>query len=106
TLHAGPCLQQRQIQCANDYVLQNRWDVSLADAQSESFDDSGLTDSGLADEDRIVLPPPRENIANLPDFEITSEYRVDLAAASILRQVHRVLIKMRRLSRSRRRTRL
>ena len=50
-----------------------------ASRSGEAFDHRGLADAGLAGEDRIVLPPPRQDVDDLADLGIAAEDRIDLA---------------------------
>jgi hypothetical protein len=77
TLDAGSGLEQAQVEGVKGHVLQYGRDISLGDAQGESFDHGGLADPGFTGENGIVLPSPDENIHHLADFQITAQHRVD-----------------------------
>ena len=53
--------------------------VAARDAQRETFHHGGLADARFAGEDRVVLPPARQDVDDLADLEIAAEHRVDLA---------------------------
>ena len=59
----------------------------------QPFDDGGLTNAGLANQDRVVLAPTRQNLNDPADFRVASDHRVDLALAS---QFHQVLAVLRK----------
>ena len=54
------------------------------DRQREALDERGLADARLADDDRVVLPAPREDVDHLPDLALAAEDRVDLALARLV----------------------
>ena len=53
----------------------------------ESFDDGGLADAGLADEDRVVLGAAREHLDDAADFLVAADHRIELALPRQLGQV-------------------
>ena len=53
----------------------------------EALDDGRLTDARLAGQDRVVLPPPHQDIDHLPDFLVAADDRIDLAIARLLGHV-------------------
>ena len=55
--------------------------LAIDDALSESFDDGCLTDASFSRENRVILAAPRQNIDQLPNFEIPPEDRVDFSGA-------------------------
>jgi hypothetical protein len=57
-LDAGPRLHQPDIEHAHTDVLERRRHVTLSDAQCKALDRRRLADTGLAGQDRIVLPAP------------------------------------------------
>jgi hypothetical protein len=68
-------------------VLQSLGHILIDYAPGESFDDGGLADARLADEDRIVLGAPRKHLNDPPDFLVASDHRIELAAARELGQI-------------------
>ncbi len=68
-------------------VLKTFGHVAVDDAQRESLDDRGLADAGLADENRIVLGPARENLDRAADLLVAADHRIELAVASGLREI-------------------
>ena len=94
-LHAGAGLQQRQVERAERDVAERRRHVARRDAQREAFDHGRLADARLAGEDRVVLPPARQDVDHLPDLEVAAEHRVDLALPGARGQVDGVLVERR-----------
>ena len=78
-LDAGAGLQQAEIERADGDVPQRRRHVALGDAQREAFDDGGLADARLAGQDRVVLPPPHQDVDELTDLEVAAGDRIDVA---------------------------
>ncbi len=91
-LHAGARLQQPKIERAQRHPLQTWRHVAGGKAHGETFDNRGLADAGLAGEDRIVLPPPRQDVDDLADLGVAAEDRIDLAGARLRRQIGGELI--------------
>ena len=73
-------------------VLQAFGYVAVGDAPGEAFDDGGLTDARLADEDRVVLRAAREHLDGATDLLVTTDDRIDLAVVGAGRQVLAVLL--------------
>ena len=47
------------------------------DPLGQPLDDGGLADTGLADEDRIVLPAPREDLDHSPYLFVPADHRIE-----------------------------
>src|ERR1051325_8250174 len=47
--------------------------------QGDPPDHRRLADAGLAGQDRVVLPPPGEDVDHLADLPVAADHRVDLA---------------------------
>ena len=62
------------------------------DPGSESFDDGGLADARLADQDGIVLLAAREDLHHALDLGLTPDHGVELALCGGLRQVAAELV--------------
>ena len=73
-------------------VAQTFGNVALDDAAGEPLGDRGLTDAGLADEDRVVLRAPREHLDDAPDLLVAPDHRVELALARVLGEVAAVTL--------------
>ena len=73
-------------------VLQPFRHVAADDAAGQAFDDGGLADARLADEDGIVLRPARQHLDDAPDLLVTADHRIELALAGQLGQVAAVAL--------------
>ena len=60
-------------------ILQTSGYVSLHDTLGKTFDDGGLSDAGLAGENRVVLASSGEDVDHLANLRITTQHGVDLA---------------------------
>ena len=72
-------------------ALQRLGDVALDDALGEALDDRGLADAGLADQHRVVLGAPREDLDDAADLLVAPDDRVEAALARERGQVAAVL---------------
>src|SRR5207237_2036693 len=68
-------------------ALQAFRDVAGDDPLRETLDDRRLAGAGLADQDRVVLRPPREHLDHAPDLLVAADDRVELALLGELGQV-------------------
>ena len=98
-LHARARLQQAQVERAERDILQRLRHIAIGDPLGKSFDDCRFADARLAREDRVVLPPPREDVDDLTHFGLAAPHGIDLARLRAAGEVDRVLIKVRRLGR-------
>ena len=62
---------------------------------SETFDDGGLADTGLAYQHRVVLRASRQDLDGLFDFIGTADDRVDAPSAGLVGQVESELVQRR-----------
>ena len=79
--------ERTHVQGHNLLVLQALGHVLPHDALSQAFDDGGLADTGLADEDGIVLGPARQHLNHPADLVVSTDDRVELALARELGEV-------------------
>ena len=91
----GTCLQEPEVQCADGDVRQRRRDVAGRDPQGKPFDDCRFAHASFAREDRVVLPPPGEDVDDLADLGVAAEDRVDIAGAGAGGEVDGVLVERR-----------
>ena len=75
----GPGHERPDVQCEKPLVLQRLGNVSAHDPVRQSLGDGGFSYSGLADENRVVLRPPGENLHHTADFIVPADYRIQLA---------------------------
>ena len=66
-------------------------DVAAHDALRQPFDNGGLPDARLANQHRVVLGAPRENLDHAPDLFVASDHRIELALRGQLGQIAAVL---------------
>ena len=97
---ARPCRARR---CACSSALRAR---RRDDALRQPFDDGGLADAGLADQDRIVLGAARQHLDDAADLLVAADDRIELALARELGEVaavalERLVCALRVLARSR-----
>ena len=72
--------------------------VARGDALGEALDDGRLADARLADQRRVVLGAPREDLDDPLDLLRAADDRVELVGARRGRQVHAKLVDDRRLA--------
>ena len=66
--------------------------VAVDDALRQALDDRRLADARLADQDRIVLGAPLQDLNGPADLVIAADHRVELPVARALGQVDRVFL--------------
>ncbi len=86
-LHAGAGLQQAEVEAQQLDALECRRHFAGGDAQCQAFDDGSLADPGLANHDRIVLPPPGKDVDHLADRRVAAEHRIELTVAGLLGEI-------------------
>ena len=84
--HHGAEVQRKQT-----LVPQRFRHVAVDDALGEAFNDRRLADARLADDDRIVLRAPREDLHDAADLLVPPDHRIDRSAACRFGKVARVL---------------
>ena len=80
-------------------TAQGLGDLITHDSLGDALDDRRLAHARVADEDRVVLRPPREDLDRLLDLVGAPDDRIELALARHLRQVAAVLVECGRLAR-------
>ena len=73
-------------------VLQTLGHVALDDAAGEALDDGGLADTGLADQDGVVLGASGQHLDDPADLLVAADDRIELALAGRLGEVAAVLL--------------
>src|SRR5947208_350461 len=68
TAVAGTGDQRAEVEGVELLVLQGLRDLAADDLLGQALDDGGLADAGLADEHRVVLGAPREDLHDALDF--------------------------------------
>ncbi len=88
----GTRQQSADVQRPDALALQTFGHVAGDDALGEPFDDGGLADAGLADEHRVVLRAPRENLDHASDLLVATDDRIELARLGECGQIAPVLL--------------
>ena len=83
----GPGNQRAHVERDDFFVFQAFRYIAADDPLCEAFDDCGFADTGLADQDGIVLGAPRENLNDTADLFIASNNRIEFALRGELGQV-------------------
>ena len=83
--------QRGEVEHEQALVLQRLGHFAVDDALREALDDRGLADAGLADQHRVVLGAPLQDLDAAPDLVVAADDRVELALPRALGQVERVL---------------
>ena len=62
------------------------------DALGETFHDGGLADTGLADQDGVVLRAPLKDLDDAANLVVAADHRIELPLAGTIGQIERVLL--------------
>src|SRR5207249_5144542 len=84
--------ERAEVERDDALVLEGLGHVAADDALGEPLDDGGLADSGLADQDRVVLGPSREDLHHPADLVVAADDRVEPAGARLGGEVAAVLL--------------
>src|SRR4029450_9468930 len=84
--------ESAQIELEQPLVHEDIGHVVADDLLREPFNDGGLAYAGLADQDRIVLRPAREDLDDAFDFLLTAYDRIELGLAGELGEIAGELI--------------
>ena len=87
--------ERAQVERDDALVLESLGHVAAHDALGEALGDGGLADAGLADEDRVVLRPPAQDLDHAPDLVVAADDRIELAGPRLGGQVAAVLLERR-----------
>ena len=87
-----PGEQRTDVERPDALAFQSLGDVAGDDALREPLCDRGLADSGLADEHRVVLRPPREHLDDATDLLVAPDDGVELSGLGERGQVAAVLL--------------
>ena len=81
-----------QVQGDQLLVLQGARHVAGHDALRQAFHDGGFADAGLADQHRVVLGAPAQDLDDAADLLVAADHRVELAVARLRGQIGGVLL--------------
>ena len=79
--------QRGQIQREDGLVLQPLRHIAVDQPLRQAFGDSGLAHAGLADQHRIILGAPADDVYQTPNLFVAPDDRVKLALPRIGRQI-------------------
>ena len=96
TAVAGARDQRSQVQRVELLVLERLGHLALDDALGQPLDDGGLAHARLADQDGVVLGPPRQDLHDPLDLLLPADHRVQLALAGGLGEVAAELVEHQR----------
>ena len=88
---------QRDVEGENPLVREEVRHVAVDDLLRQPFDDGGLADAGLADEDGVVLRPAAEHLLHALELVLAPDQRVELVLRRRLGEVAAELGEQRRL---------
>ena len=74
------------------FVFERLGHITLRDPLSKPFGDGRLADARLANQDRVVLGPAREDLDDAADLLLATDDRVELALACQGGEIPRVLL--------------
>ena len=83
--------QRAHIERHNSFLFQSLRHIATDDALGESFHNRRLAHARFANQHRIILGAPRENLNHPPDLLIPPNHRIQLARRRALRQIPPVL---------------
>ncbi len=83
----GPGHHRAQVEGDQPAILEALGHVAGHDPLGEALDDRGLADARLADQHRVVLGAPAEDLDHAPNLVVAADHRVELALRGGLGQV-------------------
>jgi hypothetical protein len=87
--------QSGEVERDDAFVVKHTAHRALDDAHGQAFSDSRLADTGLADEDRVVLLPAAQHLRDALDFALAPDDGVQLAFFGKLGQVTAEVVEYR-----------
>ena len=81
-----------QVERHQPLVAQRFRHIAIDDSERQPLDDRRLADAGLADQDRVVLGPARQDLDGAADLLVAADHRVELALAAELGDVASILL--------------
>ena len=88
----GARQQPRHVEHEDALALQRLGHLVVDDALREALDDGGLAHARLADQHRVVLGAPLQDLDRAADLVVAADHRVELALLGALGEVDRVLL--------------
>src|SRR5215218_2315055 len=68
-------------------MLEKRWDFPAHDSLGEPFNDCGLANARLTDQDRIVFGAAAKNLYDAFDLGFTADQWIELVVCSVVSQI-------------------
>ena len=84
--------KRRHVERQHALALQRLRHLAVDDALREPLDDRGLAHARLADQHRVVLGAPLQDLDRPPDLVVPPDHGVELAVAGAFGEVDRVLL--------------
>ena len=84
---AGAGEQRAHVELVDHRVAQDLGHLAAHDAQGQALGDRGLADAGVADEQRVVLGAPAQDLDGALDLQIAPDQDVDLALLGLVVEV-------------------
>src|SRR5690606_35262822 len=84
--------QRTHVERKNALVAKPLRHLAVDDSLGQAFDDGGLTDTRLADQDRVVLRATLQDLHRATNLVVTSDHRIELALRRALREIDGVLL--------------
>jgi hypothetical protein len=84
--------ERAHVERQNALVAQALRHFAVDDALRQALDDGGLADAGLADQHRIVLGAPLQDLDGAANLVVAADHRIELALARALGQVDAVFL--------------
>ena len=88
----GPSQQRSKIERQQPTAFQGFRHITLDDALRQAFHDRRLSDSWLADQNRVVLGPSRKHLNGAPDLFVTTNNRIELVLTRLLGEITRIFL--------------
>ena len=88
----GAGQQRRHVEGKHAFPLQRLRHFLVDDALGQALDDGRLAHARLADQHRVVLGAPLQDLDGAADLVVAANHRVELALAGALGQVQRVFL--------------
>ena len=89
-LHTRTGLQQTNVKRQQRNVFQLRRHVALGETQRKTLHNGSFADTGLASENRVVLPTAHQYVDDLTNLFVASCDRIKLALFGFFGQVNRI----------------
>ena len=90
--YLAPATQRAEVQAEDHLVTQALRDVAAGDALREALDDGGLADARIADQHRVVLGLPGQDLDDAADLGVAPDDRVEPAGRGVGHEVPAVLL--------------